>query len=161
MYRVKKQRKKYETSYDFLFLEPDVRDHIKKVNNYFFNIPQLYANTITIDSILVEVVCNKNRLCVRAKEDISKGTIITQFTGWMVNFTPLGDDRDHDIVKINEKKYEGIRYPRMLCGVGSLIRKAEKKEVPNITFVQHENRIIWAKSSIKIFKGEELIRPNK
>lgn len=153
-HRIKKKRIKYENSYQHLIQDEDMLKKIKSYNNYYFNIPETFVNQLLIDTDLVEYVFRDGRFCVLAQDDIRKSKKITQFTGWIEKKIK---DPAIPHVNIKNKIYCGISYPRFLKGVGSLIREANKNEVPNVKIESYKSEV-WVIASINISKGDELIR---
>lgn len=133
-------------------------EKIKAVNNYYFNIPKYFVNQTVIDTEMVDYIFKNGLLRVVAREDIKKATRITKFTGWISTIkkkTPIMTP----FVSVNNKTYCGISYPHFLGGIGSLIREAKKKEIPNVK-IELISNTLWVIASINISKDDELIRPH-
>lgn len=106
------------------------------------------------DTKLAEYVYRDCIMCVVALEDIKRSTLITKFTGNLLNNE---NEESESVILVNKRKYHGITYPRFMDGVGSLIRETLQDEMPNVKIVSRKNTL-WVTAIKKILKGEELLR---
>lgn len=156
MYRIRKNRKKYKSSYDVPFNELELFADAYDVVDKDQYLKDEFTAQCVIDTNLLQLKINdNNNIGVFSNEVIEKGCIITKFEG---PITTLKTFDNQYMMRHSRKSFiDGIRYPMHLYGVGSLIRRATSGGKANVEFV-NVNDEMWAKTKRLIEKNEELKR---
>lgn len=158
IYRIRKNRKEFMDSCDSIVDNDFIRDYLKEKCKHVHKPPDDYTNEICLDTDLVQVMIEEDRMLVRAVENIAKDVLITEYLGWLISWNPSVEEKKSPyFITIEGEVYEGIRYPMVLRGVGSLIKKGEDVDMCNVIFSKDKDGTIWAKSIKEILKGQEIV----
>lgn len=146
-----------ESSYDLISKSYELFELARRATIRKYTCKPSFSFNFPLDSPLIELRLEGNIIKVYTKKYIGRHTKITEYIGYKTS-TPLSKKefilKDKNVNK--EYFIEGIRYPFILGGVGSFIRKAEKRENPNVKFEVKDDRL-WAISIGNIDSGYELL----
>lgn len=146
-----------ESSYDSFSKCNELFELARRTTIRKYTFKPSFSFNFPLDSPSIELKLEENRIKVYSKKFIGRHTKITEYIGYKT-LSPLSkNDFVLNDKNINKEYFiEGIRYPFILGGVGSSIRKAGKRETPNVKFEVKDGGI-WAISIGTIDLGCELL----
>lgn len=157
IYRIKKNRKKYESAYDVPYNEFEIFNDAYKVVDIFQYLQSNFTTQCVLDTDLIRLEINDATgfIGAFANKTIHEGINITTYEGTK---SPTATFDNLFMLKISNTQFiHGIRYPLHLHGAASLIQRSSERD-NNVIFVEIGGKI-WAKSNKIINKDEELVAP--